>query len=42
MEESTCGILPDSKSNPKTINLEFLLPLGLFIDRPTNYYVFDF
>ena len=42
MDEFTFGIIPAPKALLKTMNLELLLPFGLFIGRPTNKYPFDF
>ncbi len=42
MEEFPFGILPTSKVILKSINLEVLLPLGIFIGPITNYYLFYF
>ena len=42
MDEFPFGILPTSKATLKSMNLELLLPLGLFIGHITNHYLFDF
>ena len=42
MDEFPFEILPTSKVILKSINLELLLPLGIFIGPITNYYLFYF